>query len=222
MTRILYDLCASKDQRFSPFCWRAKLALGHKQLPFSTVPVGFTQKDKIAFSEQEKVPVLDDGGTVVHDSWAIAEYLEDTYPDAPALFPGPNGRQMASQTNAWMDGLHGELMSMIIVDIFERLSAEDQAYFRPTREARYGKTLEQLQAGRETRVQAFREVSLASIRVHLSEQPFICGDQPAYGDYVVFGSLQWARLASDFDVLESGDPVFDWRERMITRLEAMG
>ena len=221
MSRILYDLCAADDQRFSPFCWRTKLALGHKGLTFSTEPVRFTEKHKIAFTQQDKVPVLDDGGTIVFDSWSIAEYLEETYPEAPSLFPGANGRQMAKQTAEWMDGLHRDLLSMVIFDIYGRLEWEDQAYFRPTREARYGMPLEDVQAGRDERVGEFREIALASLRVHVSEQPFICGNVPAYSDYAVFGSMQWARLVSDFDILAAGDPVFDWRARMLDRLDAM-
>jgi len=222
MSRILYDLSTTDDQRFSPYCWRSKLALAHKGLDFATEPVRFTEKHKIAFSEQGKVPVLDDGGTVVHDSWAIAEYLEDTYPDAPALFPGATGRQMAKMTNEWTDGLHGTIFPCIILDIFRRLDAEDQAYFRKTREARFGESLEDLQAGRDARIGEFREVALASMRVHLSERPYIAGAAPAYGDYIVFGTFQWARLTSDFDILEAGDPVADWRSRMVERTAELG
>ena len=214
MTRLLYDLCATGDQRFSPYCWRAKLALRHKGLDYETVPVRFSAKHKIAFSGQDKMPVLDDGGTVVFDSFAIAEYLEAAYPEAPSLFPGANGRQLARMTNDWADGIHRELLSFVVYDIYGRLDAEDQAYFRPTREARYGDTLENVQAGRDAGIQAFRDVTLASIRVHLSERPFISGARPAYSDHIVFGTFQWARLVSEFDLLAPGDPVHAWRERM--------
>ena len=36
----LYDLAgAEAERRFSPYCWRIKLALMHKGLPFDTIPV---------------------------------------------------------------------------------------------------------------------------------------------------------------------------------------
>ena len=41
-----------------------------------------------------QVPVIVDGnkdGKWVNDSWAIAKYLEETYPDRPSLFDGPQG-----------------------------------------------------------------------------------------------------------------------------------
>lgn len=48
----LYDLCGKDDRRFSPYCWRTKLALKHKGLDFETVPWRMTEKDRIAFSGQ--------------------------------------------------------------------------------------------------------------------------------------------------------------------------
>ena len=54
----------------------------------------FQDSEKIAFSGQGKVPVIVDknkDGKWVNDSWAIAKYLEATYPDRPSLFNGPAG-----------------------------------------------------------------------------------------------------------------------------------
>jgi glutathione S-transferase len=77
----LYDLAgAEPDRRFSPYCWRARMALAHKELPVTTIPWRFSDKDKIAPSGQGRVPVLVDNGRWIADSWVIANYLEDTYP----------------------------------------------------------------------------------------------------------------------------------------------
>ena len=55
----LYDLAgAEDDRRFSPYCWRVKMALVHKGLAFETVPWRFTEKDAIAFANSTTVPVL--------------------------------------------------------------------------------------------------------------------------------------------------------------------
>jgi glutathione S-transferase len=83
----LYHLAgADLERRFSPYCWRIKLALMHKGLPFDTIPWRFTEKKAIAFSGQGRVPVLIDGDQVVFDSWTIANYLEDRHPDRPCCF----------------------------------------------------------------------------------------------------------------------------------------
>ena len=39
MAITLYDLAgAEADRRFSPFCWRTKMALAHKGLEVETIP----------------------------------------------------------------------------------------------------------------------------------------------------------------------------------------
>ena len=45
MSRLLYDLAAADESiRFSPHCWRTKLALAHKNLEYETIPWHFTDK----------------------------------------------------------------------------------------------------------------------------------------------------------------------------------
>ena len=38
------------------------------------------------------------------------------------------------------------------------------------------------------------------------------GDCPGFLDYIVFGSFQWARYISDFSMLQTKDPICEWRE----------
>ena len=82
----LYDLAGDEDdRRFSPHCWRVKMALAHKGLEFEALPWRFTEKSAIAFSGQGAVPVLIDGEHTVVDSWRIALYLDEAYLDRPKL-----------------------------------------------------------------------------------------------------------------------------------------
>src|SRR3712207_6802176 len=162
MRRVLYDLAgADPNLRFSPYCWRAKLALAHKGLEYETVPWRFTDKDAIAFSGQGRVPVLIDDERVVSDSWAIAVYLEETYPDGPSLFGGPAALALTRFVNAWADMvLQAGMIRLIVSDIAAIIHEKDQAYFRQSREQRFGMPLEQVTAGREERIVAFRETLL--------------------------------------------------------------
>ena len=65
----LYDLSGKNDLRFSPPCWNIKLCLIQNDIKFKTIPVRFTDKDKIAFSKQQLVPILDyKDGFVCDDS----------------------------------------------------------------------------------------------------------------------------------------------------------
>jgi glutathione S-transferase len=75
-------------------------------------------------------------------------------------------------------------------------------------------TLEDVVQDREARLPAFR-AHLNPLRRTLGRQVFVCGDAPAYADYVVFGAFQWARAISDFEVLASDDPIWAWRSRTL-------
>jgi len=48
MGMILYELKGKGELRFSPFSWRARLALAHKGLEAERIAIGFTEKEKIA------------------------------------------------------------------------------------------------------------------------------------------------------------------------------
>ena len=218
----LYDLAgADPDRRFSPFCWRAKLALAHKELAVETLPWRFTDKDEIAFSGQGRVPVLVDGDTTVIDSWAIAVHLETHYPDRPSLFGGDIGMSVTRFLNAWTDKvLHPALAPLVISDIHAHVAPQDMEYFRTTREKAFGKPLEEVSAGRDEAVLTFRR-TLEPLRAVLQLQPYLAGTHPAYADYIVFGAFQWARCISPFKMLADDDAVAAWRLRMLNAFNGL-
>ena len=211
----LYDLVGRDDRRFSPTCWRVKLALAHKGLDFQTVPTPFTRIAEVAGGVSKTVPILAHDGHHVADSWAIADYLETTFADRPSLFRGPGGRALAEFVDAWvLATLHQEMVTMVVQDIHDHLLPEDQAYFRYSREQRFGRRLEELQAGREARVEVLRG-KLLPLRVTLKRQPYIGGERPLYADYMVLGAFQWARTVSPFKMLADDDPVRDYLDRLL-------
>lgn len=221
-TRTLYELAgADPDRRFSPFCWRIRLALAHKGLDTDTVPWHMSDKESIAFSGQGKVPVLVDGEQVVSDSWQIALYLEKTYPHAPSLFGGEAGMPAVRFINAWADSMLMPSMARLVMsDIPRHMNESDAAYFRRSREQRFGATLETVCANRDQDVESFRQ-SLLPIRLALRSAPFIGGDTPHYADYSVFGPFQWARCISDFPLLKTDDPVAAWAGRMLDAFDGI-
>src|SRR5690242_5966374 len=222
MSLKLYELVGTDAGRpFSPFCWRTRMALAHKGLSAESIPWRFTEKQAIAPHGSERVPVLLHGEGAVADSWAIANYLEDSFPDRPSLFGGEGGRAMGRMLNWWGDVVAiAGIFPLIIADIPLRLEAVDAAYFRKTREARFGKTLEEVMAGRERAVIGFRK-SLDPMRLTLKSQPYLGGDAPNYADYIVFGAFQWARVVSPFHLLEESDPVHAWREKLLDAFDGM-
>lgn len=222
MTITLYDLAgADPDLRFSPYCWRTRFALAHKGLPVATVPWRFSDKAVIAFSGQDRVPVIRDGDRVVSDSWAIACHLDETCP-TPSLFGGAAGQAHAQFINAWANSvLLPAIAPMIIRDLLDIIDPADHAYFRASREARFGRTLEATQADRETRVPLFR-ATLAPVRLSLRAQPWLGGDAPSYADFIVAGTLMWPRCASRFPLLADDDPVTGWFERALDLFDGLG
>ncbi|MGP0094000.1 MAG: glutathione S-transferase family protein [Xanthobacteraceae bacterium] len=220
--RKLYDLAgAEPERRFSPYCWRTKLALVHKGLGVDAVPWRFSDKDAIAFSGQDRVPVLIDGERVVADSWAIATYLEEAYPDRPSLFGAPAAMAVTRFVNAWADTvLVPAIVRLTVVDILNHLHEKDRAYFRQSREKRFGMALEQVSADRDARLVPFRQ-SLEPMRVVLRAQAYLAGGAAAYADYIVFGCFQWARCISAFRLLTPDDPVHAWRERLLDAFDGL-
>ncbi|MEJ1976146.1 MAG: glutathione S-transferase family protein [Acetobacteraceae bacterium] len=210
-SRVLYDLAgADEDRRFSPYCWRTRMALAHKGLSVDAVPWRFTEKDAIAFSGQGKVPVLKDGDRTIVDSWAIAVYLEEAYPDRPSLFGGPAAMAVTRFLNAWADRvLIPGIAPLIVSDIHDCLHEKDKSYFRTTREKAFGAPLESVSADRDARVAGLRR-ALDPLRTVLRTQPFLAGAAPSYADYIPFGAFQWARCTSSFALLEPDDPIAAW------------
>ena len=219
----MYDLAAADPLlRFSPYCWRTKMALAHKSLAVETVPWRFTEKQAIAFSGQGRVPVLVDGEKVIHDSWEIACYLEDAYPDRPALFGSVDARGGALFIKRWAEGqLHPALLRLIIADIVKILHADDLGYFRESREAALGATLEDYSAAKAENLKHLHAV-LTPLRLTVKDVAFLGGDEPAYADYIVFGALQWARCASPQNLLDDDDPVAAWFGRLLDLYDGLG
>ena len=222
MTRKLYELLGADDRRFSPYCWRARMAVAHKGLDTGYVPMGFMEKDKIAFSGQKQVPVLVDGETTICDSWDIACYLDETYADAPTLFGGDVGRATAWFISCWMETeVFPPLFHLLVADIYTHARPEDQDYFRESREGRLGQRLEQCAEQAAGYLEPFRS-SLQPARQVLKRQGFLCGTLPAYADYILFGTFQWARGVSPLAVIEKDDPLHDWLERMLDLYDGLG
>ena len=140
----------------------------------------------------------------------------------PALFGGAIGRAHALFLNSWCDGvLMGGIVRFIVRDLLDVIDPKDQDYFRTSREARFGMTLEQVQAGREDRLAAFRE-TLLPIRLVLRRQPWLGGVAPTYADHILAGTLMWARCASRFALLAEDDPISEWFGRVLDQYGGLG
>lgn len=211
----LWELKGKGERRYSLFSWRARMALRHKELEFTSYPVCLTDKESIMFSGGKTVPVIRDGETVVRDSWKIAEHLERAYPQAPALLGGDIGRGVTQAFNAWVDrAVVPAMLQVIAADIHERVDPSDEGYFRESMERILKKTLEQSRVERDEALRRFGR-TVEPMQAALRRQAYVCGAQPAYADYILFSVFQWARIMSPSEVLAPEDPLCAWRERLL-------
>ena len=72
----------------SPYVNKVAAVLDYKKLSYESIFVHPQKKSEIGFSTKKLVPILDDDGTIVEDSSDIVLYLEERYPDPPALQSG--------------------------------------------------------------------------------------------------------------------------------------
>ncbi|MDX8439939.1 glutathione S-transferase family protein [Mesorhizobium australafricanum] len=216
MTILLYDLVGHDTARpFSPHCWKTKMALAHKGLGATKVPTRFLEVPKVEGGVSKTVPVIRDGERVVADSFAIALYLDEAYPERPTLFGGEGGKATARFIERWSQlTIHPYIATVALTDLHAMQDVPNAAYFRENREQRYGKRLEDVVANRDAGLTAFR-AALEPLRSTLTYQPFIGGEAPLFADYIVFGALQWGRIASPFQLLDDSDSIAHWFERCL-------
>lgn len=223
MTIQIYELCGDDPKHlFSPHCWKVRMAVAHKGLPWETVPVPFTKVASIEGGESRRIPVIRDGETVVEESYEIAKYLEANYPDKPSLFNGEGGEALTLQIVNWSQvSLHPEVARLCLMDIYNSLAPADQEFFRASREKMFGCTLEEFSAKHPKDAAALNK-ALTPLELTLKKQPYIGGSTPLFADYVVFGALQWLHTTSSVDYLSGDTKVSGWFDSLLDMYDGMG
>ncbi len=217
MTRKLYEL----ENVESPFAWRSKYALAHKDLEFTSHRTAFTDIPNVCGGQHKSVPILvDENGTETCDSLSIAKYLDETYPEAP-LFT--NSSTARTEEVEGLLGQHGfkAFFPLYIHDIWAGLPEKDAIYFRKTREERFGASLEELSANREERLPQARE-GLAPLREALGDKQWFNGDAPAYPDYVVLAFFTWLKGCAKTPPLAADDSLVDYIHRGFALYNGIG
>jgi glutathione S-transferase len=103
---------------FSTNVERVALALAHKRLEVESVWIEYSDRGPVEeVSGQGLVPVLVDGGEVIHDSARILAWLEERHPE-PALYPPADPRRAEVETfidwfnnvwKVWPNAIEAEL-----------------------------------------------------------------------------------------------------------------
>lgn len=223
MTIKIYELCAADPKLlFSPHCWKVRMAVAHKELPWETIPVPFTEVATLEGGDSRRIPVIRDGETVVEESYDIAAYLEATYPDKPSLFGGDGGQALTRQIVNWSQvSLHPEVAKLCLMDIYNLLAPADQEFFRTSREKMFGCTLEEFSSNHPKNSEALNK-ALTPVELTLKKQSFIGGNKPLFADYVVFGALQWLNTTASSDYLSGDSNVSRWFDSLLDLYDGMG
>ncbi|KAF8192171.1 hypothetical protein BJ912DRAFT_877704, partial [Pholiota molesta] len=211
MTIIFYDIApAVPGNAFSPSTWKARYCLNYKRLAYNTewIELPDIESHCLKFgiaptstdSPEYTLPAIHDPSTGVYlsDSLLIAEYLEKTYPSTPSLFPNntigaqwPFGDAFAANLSA--------LWTFIIPNVRPLLTPRGAALFRQTREAWFGKTLEDLlpkgDAAAEQWGKFKEDLGKVDAWYAKTDGPYLLGDTISWADFSVAGYFIWMRTA---------------------------
>lgn len=144
------------------------------------------------------LPVIEDDDRhpgVISDSSTIADYIERNYP-SPSVFPTGTRALQAAFIAFLSSSLGPALRPLVIPAVNNILDKRGQEYFRRTREAQFGTTLENvLPLGSEKREKQWLEVAGVLDRVSSwmegSEGDWLGGHSPVYADFVLASLLLW-------------------------------
>ena len=197
--RLLYHL------PLSPYSRKVRLVLAEKRLPFEMQieKVWDRRPQYLELNAACTVPTLvDESGLAVADSGVICEYLEEAYPDSPALLPpGLAERTEARRLVAWFDSKFGE-------DVTANLLGE--------------KFMKRL-LGRGNPDAGALRAGYANLRHHLEyigwlaeTRRWLAGDDLSLADFAAAGHLSALDFASDVDWSMS-DAARDWYARVKSR-----
>ncbi|KAI8807071.1 hypothetical protein BJ742DRAFT_814322 [Cladochytrium replicatum] len=220
----LYELVpdfSSPDRTIfmGPNGWKVHLSLLRKGIPFEIVEVTWLQlSTEITAKRGGKKatsPAIElEDGTIICDSYRIAEYLEEQYPDRPSLFTGTSDQFAtdADRENATRLGkAYSRLIDtglgnsdpqwavwydIIFPHIVNRIpEGPNKDYF--TSEARLGAGVfkKQMERPQKEDLVTLAKANVAPIIATLKERPgeFLQGKEPGFVDFVVFGRYAMCR-----------------------------
>lgn len=212
-TITFYDLQHASGCTTSPFVWATKYALKHKGFDLDVVDGGFTGIMERTGGRSERLPAIVDDGEWVLDSWLIAEYLDEKYPDRPTLIPDPSLKPLIEFLEGWLwQTAVGPWARAFAVQYRDRCFPQDIDYIVDSRLRMWGAPMEELVKGRED---VFPEVlpKLELLRTVLRGRKWLGGDEPNYADYRALCVFLWCASVADVPPMTEDEPLRDWIER---------
>jgi len=107
----------------SPYAWKVWLVLEHKAIPYEFRLLSFDGGDTktpefLAVNPRGRVPAILDDGFALWESSAIAEYLEERYPQSPLLPKDvkarATARRLSAEAEAYLGPCVGQLAELAL------------------------------------------------------------------------------------------------------------
>jgi glutathione S-transferase len=226
----------------SHFVEKVRLVLDYKGLEYRKIEVlpGIGQLDLFQKTGQRQVPVLKDGETMIADSTAIVQYLDNRYPDKPVIPVEAKERAMCLLLEQWADEVlaidaRKGLLSCISQNPTFRTALLPAMTPAPLKSFLSGlpvNLLSNLAApvglGADKIREALRE-DLRHLSAILATQPYLIGSQPTAADFAVAGVSMYVKFPVGYvnvPVAVQGEGVpgvadspefeafFAWRDRL--------
>lgn len=210
----LYEVALSDGRSASPFVWRIKLSLARKGIAYRSQMLGLTDIPKQFGGRFHTLPVIDFGDRQMNESITIADWLDEAFPDRPRIFFCPAERAMIAFFDHWLvhDVIISHLLPIYMLDAHDWAAPHDRDYYRRTREAHFGVSLEEIVANREARLPGLRQ-ALGPVRRTIANQPFLGGAEPNFADMCMLGLFIFVGAIATMAPLSADDPLVAYAAR---------
>ena len=143
------------------------------------------------------LPVIHDPntGATISESFAIAQYLDKTYPQTPVLIPKGTAAFHAAFIRWYGFNVSNHVHDIAVAAVCKILPERSAEFFRTTREANHGKKLEDVLG--DTEWQA-AETGFTQLNKFLSANgagadELVMGDQVSFADIQIASTLMWVK-----------------------------
>jgi len=211
---FFYDIPSTlPNSPWSPNTWKVRYGLNMKRLPYKTQWVESPDIEPLAIrlggapngtkpdgSALYTLPMISDPNTgkVVTDSFAIASYLDETYPDNVTLFPANTQPLVAAFEAEVRRALEPAFLMLVSLtpSMFNLATAN---FFISSNEAFFGKQFVEFAPVGTKRAEEWgkAEDAFGKIAGWLAingDGKYVLGDTASYADCVLAGWLRWVRL----------------------------
>ncbi|KAL0563417.1 hypothetical protein V5O48_018650 [Marasmius crinis-equi] len=206
----LYDLGPIKTPKewgMSPFVRRVMFTLNYKKIPFELIQLPLEELEPKAKSlgalptkhitgpSKYTVPIIHDSrtGKVLSDSFLIAEYLDEAYPDTPKVFP-PGTRALQKVFN---DAVLMKFAPLIALYLDRIIDYDASPVIQVALAERFGAFPPQLTD--EQRAEAWKQVEASLNELESAYGTaggvFVMGDKPVFADFSLAGLFANIKLS---------------------------